>query len=465
MLASLREQAWEFICAKFPERQIYIRSDGRVQFFTFSPMMQAVMAGMALLFLSWVAFTSVNTIFKDRIIASKEENFRQMQGSYERRIAALQLSYDELNGAVVATEDHFRSVVEDLEGRHTTLASLIRGKEELRAELGLEAAPAEIQMESVLEGDLGLAEYPDFTIFDASAAPVPGSAVEDTAPALEAAPTDQHGNLTPGFLKGTLQRLGSLFGSSAEPARVDHPSLRQITELETRLERLVPIQRTLIAEAGAELERDADLFEKTIRAAGLDPALLAARLAEGQGGTGGPELALPATALGRGDAEFGALALDAQDSYDRLAAVGAALRSVPLTAPVVGPKFRQTSGFGARRDPFSKNLAFHGGLDFSGPWGSDVTATAPGKVVFAGSRGAYGTVVEIDHGLGLKTRYGHLSKILVEVGSTIERGDVLGKLGSTGRSTGPHVHYEVWFDNKLENPGRFLRAGNDVHEE
>ena len=472
MLVSLREQAWEFVCAKFPERQVYIRSDGRVQFFTFNPLMQATLAGISLLFLGWVAFTSVNTIFKDRIIASKEENFRQMQGSYERRIASLQLSYDELNGAVVATEDHFRSVVEDLEGRHNTLASLIRGKEDLRAELDLEAEPSAIHMDSVLDGTLGIGEEPDFTIFDTTAAPVPGSATEESAPRGAATPeehgADTQGGLGPShtFLEGTFRRLGSLFGGSPEPRPVDHPSLRQIAELETRLDRLVPVQRTLIAEAQKEMDREAAHFTETIRTAGLNPDTLERRMLDAsEGGVGGPEMTIPASVLGYGDAEFGALAQDAQASFEELRSVALALRAVPLTAPVTGNNFRQTSGFGARSDPFTKSLAFHGGIDFSGPFGSEVRATAPGRVVFAGSRGAYGTVVEVDHGFGLKTRYGHLSKILVAVGSEIEKGAVVGKLGSTGRSTGPHVHYEVWFDNELKNPSRFLRAGNYVHEE
>ncbi len=471
MLVSLREQAWEFVCAKFPERQVYIRSDGRVQFFTFNPLMQATLAGISLLFLGWVAFTSVNTIFKDRIIASKEENFRQMQGSYESRIASLQLSYDELNGAVVATEDHFRSVVEDLEGRHNTLASLIRGKEDLRAQLGLEAEPSAIHMDSVLNGTLDAGEEPHFTIFDTNAAPVPGSATEENAPenaTPEETGTDVEGAGGPShtFLEGTFRRLGSLFAGRPEPRPVDHPSLRQIAELETRLEHLVPVQRTLIAEAQKEMDREAAHYTETIRTAGLNPATLERRMLDaGGGGVGGPEMTISPAVLGYGDAEFGALALDAQASFEELRSVALALRAVPLNAPVTGNSFRQTSGFGARSDPFTKSLAFHGGIDFSGPWGSEVRATAPGKVVFAGSRGAYGTVVEVDHGFGLKTRYGHLSKILVTVGSEIEKGAVVGKLGSTGRSTGPHVHYEVWFDNELKNPSRFLRAGNYVNEE
>ena len=120
------------------------------------------------------------------------------------------------------------------------------------------------------------------------------------------------------------------------------------------------------------------------------------------------------------------------------------------------------SGFGARVDPFNENLAFHSGVDFSGPKGSDIHVTAAGVVVFAGPRGDYGNTVEVDHGFGIRTRYGHLSAITVEVGAKLQKGDVVGRLGSTGRSTGPHVHYEIWYDNVVRDPGKFIKAGRDV---
>src|SRR5262249_5697046 len=154
-------------------------------------------------------------------------------------------------------------------------------------------------------------------------------------------------------------------------------------------------------------------------------------------GEGGPLIPLD-------DSDANSDASQALAALDDMTDAATALRSVPLTRPVIGPEFAQTSGFGKRRDPFTKRLAFHAGLDFSGPWGSPVHVTAPGTVVFAGNKGAYGNAVEVDHGFGIRTRYGHMSKILVTVGTKLNKGDVVGKLGSTGRSTGPHVHYEVW---------------------
>ena len=114
MAGTLGERFWAWLHETFPERQIYIRSDGRVQFFTFGPTLQATLASLTLIFLGWVAFATVNVIFKDRIIAAKDHRYQQMQSAYENRVADLQLSYDELNGALVAAEDRFKATADEL---------------------------------------------------------------------------------------------------------------------------------------------------------------------------------------------------------------------------------------------------------------------------------------------------------------------------------------------------------------
>ena len=179
---------------------------------------------------------------------------------------------------------------------------------------------------------------------------------------------------------------------------------------------------------------------------------------------GGPLIPLPSGAISN-DQVFDDHVTGVVAALDDLRNVVTAMRAVPISQPVYGPEFEQTSGFGARVDPFTRHFAFHAGLDWAGPWGSIVHSTAPGTVVFAGSRGGYGNTVEIDHGYGFKTRYGHLRSILVQVGQRVVKGSAVGRLGSTGRSTGPHVHYEVWFDNTVRDPSRFLRAGRYVLEE
>jgi murein DD-endopeptidase MepM/ murein hydrolase activator NlpD len=131
---------------------------------------------------------------------------------------------------------------------------------------------------------------------------------------------------------------------------------------------------------------------------------------------------------------------------------------VPYRKPVVG-EVEFTSGFGIRTDPFLGRPAMHTGLDFRAAMGDPVRATANGKVASAGWAGGYGRMIEIDHGNGLSTRYGHLSEIGVKVGDQIKIGQVIGAVGSTGRSTGPHLHYETRIEGEAVDPQKFLRAG------
>jgi len=137
------------------------------------------------------------------------------------------------------------------------------------------------------------------------------------------------------------------------------------------------------------------------------------------------------------------------------------LITVPVRKPVTG-EIDETSPFGVRVDPFVHEAAMHTGIDFRGDLGEPIHATAAGKVSIAAWTGGYGKMVEIDHGNGLATRYGHLSEIDVSVGDQIRIGQVIGKLGSTGRSTGPHVHYETRIDGEPVNPQKFLDAGDKL---
>jgi murein DD-endopeptidase MepM/ murein hydrolase activator NlpD len=148
----------------------------------------------------------------------------------------------------------------------------------------------------------------------------------------------------------------------------------------------------------------------------------------------------------------------ARADSDRLSAT---LVAVPVRKPVTG-EIDLSSPFGVRVDPFVHEAAMHTGLDFRGDMGEPIHATAAGTVTIAGWTGGYGKMVEIDHGNGLATRFGHLSEIDVNVGEKIRIGQVVGKLGSTGRSTGPHLHYETRINGEPVNPQKFLDAGDKL---
>ncbi|MGE5516674.1 MAG: M23 family metallopeptidase [Bacteroidota bacterium] len=169
------------------------------------------------------------------------------------------------------------------------------------------------------------------------------------------------------------------------------------------------------------------------------------------------------TLLRRHAAQGGPFVPDgARPPPDRWDQLQRALMVLPLAAPLA--EYQVTSGFGRRRDPLNHRRALHPGIDLRGPLRAPVVATAPGRVVFAGRRGGYGRMVEIDHGLGVRTRYAHLLRITVRVGQGVELGSRVGLLGSSGRSTGPHLHYEVLVDGRQRNPQPFLKAGAQLSD-
>jgi murein DD-endopeptidase MepM/ murein hydrolase activator NlpD len=208
------------------------------------------------------------------------------------------------------------------------------------------------------------------------------------------------------------------------------------------------------------LTRYADLRSKRDEAAlvklGLDPRTVLASMRNAQGG---PLETLATSSDGTTDPRFERLGL----TLARMDALEQGLEGVPQVVPVDGGQI--TSGFGYRSDPFTGGGAFHPGLDFRGAYGAPIYAAAAGTVSFVGQIRGYGNVVEISHGNGLLTRYAHMSKTLAKVGQKVDAGAVIGKIGSTGRSTGPHLHFEVRINGGVVNPRPFLENAPHVLEE
>ena len=278
------------------------------------------------------------------------------------------------------------------------------------------------------------------------------------------------------FLDGALKRFAALWHGLGErihtasaprvrdipAAYAQHPALRALAEQTARVAAIGRDETVLMARTEGALGQGVGTLRNVMRRTGINPDSFARKLASSEG-VGGPDIPLDQVRIeGISDPKFTHAYLSAAAVLDQLNGLSSAMDHVPLAMPVSSASFDKTSGFGARVDPFTGRYAFHPGIDFAGPWGSVVKATAPGTVVAAGYRGGYGNMVEIDHGYGIHTRYGHLSAITVRVGSKIGKGGGLGRVGSTGRSTGPHVHYEVWYDDVVKNPNNFIEAGRHV---
>jgi murein DD-endopeptidase MepM/ murein hydrolase activator NlpD len=197
-----------------------------------------------------------------------------------------------------------------------------------------------------------------------------------------------------------------------------------------------------------EIEQRQQLLAAMLAGQEIDPAVLrriASSSAEGVGG--------PLEPVGGSDATFKQLF----NSWKKLDSISQGAIAVPSEKPVKTAAF--TSGYGVRSDPFRGAAAMHAGIDLAGPLGTPIYATADGVVSDAGyNSGGYGNLVKIDHGRGIETRYGHLSAILVSPGQRIARGQQIGRMGSTGRSTGSHLHYEVRIDGRAVNPIPFMKS-------
>jgi murein DD-endopeptidase MepM/ murein hydrolase activator NlpD len=232
---------------------------------------------------------------------------------------------------------------------------------------------------------------------------------------------------------------------------------RRTVALLQRLDDLHAAQGNVLDRLGERTVKNIEEAETLIAMTGLELDQVMARATRNVPGQGGPLFEVA------GSEELNGLpgsvsVIDNQ--LTRWAALRALLKRVPLISPV--DFYHMASAYGLRSDPFNNKKAMHYGVDLAGWGGAPVYATAPGKVLFAGRKGRYGKLVEIDHGYGIRTRYAHLQKVLVQRGEEVGHRHEIGLLGSTGRSTGPHVHYEVRFDGKPLNPDKFIKAGRYV---
>jgi murein DD-endopeptidase MepM/ murein hydrolase activator NlpD len=267
-------------------------------------------------------------------------------------------------------------------------------------------------------------------------------------------------------LEGALQQRASLadrlaltearlieVGDQRDASQRNEAGLRwRLASIQTQLEQLGARQAMAQSWLEGWVLGNLETLEELVAGTGVDLEMLVARAADAEFGQGGPFEA----AVDEAPEEM-PLANSVTDHLTRLTALQKLAGRLPLAAPL--DQFHITSSFGKRDDPFNKGWAFHSGLDLGAPRGSKVLATAPGVVLSAGWAGPYGNMVEIDHGMGVITRYGHLKSVAVAVGDQVGFRQSIGVIGSSGRSTSRHLHYEIQVDGAPHDPGRFLDAG------
>lgn len=269
----------------------------------------------------------------------------------------------------------------------------------------------------------------------------------------------------------TMQGRGSRLKSSlagietgpqtrpATPAKGQAQAVVYMDDLDRRMASLQTTQKELLARLADSASVNIGRAERAIRVSGLDLDKLLGDMTNRKTGRGGPFVPLAPEAYTAASVPNDAPGADAS-KIDRLETLQRILKAMPLATPM--KNYEIVSGYGIRNDPFTVRPSMHYGLDFIGSSGSAIRATAPGEVSYIGWKAAYGKTVEIDHGMGFRTRYAHLSKIAVRRGQEIKTGDIVGEMGSTGRSTSAHLHYEVLFNDEPRDPMRFIRAGAHV---
>jgi murein DD-endopeptidase MepM/ murein hydrolase activator NlpD len=394
----------------------------------------------ATLLAGWSAGATWLVLSKDSFAGHMIKRETARQYVYEDRIAALKAEIDKLSSRQLVDQDSVESRVAELvtrqsqlETRHAIVAALAESVSGQQLVSGRAARSGMIMPQAAVTGSLA----------------GPQSSISSFAPSSRPMPVPE----MPGLRRETERRTTS--ANAWEQSALEAP--RSLDEHLGKIDRSIGSVSAAQIKALNRIEASVTSAHASLRTVvadvGLDPERIV--MSSRQPGQGGP--LVPANL----DAKAGPFEASVVRLQPRIAAVER-LRTVVAALPVrrpMGQEAEQTSPFGHRLDPFTRGLAMHTGLDFRAEHGTPVRTAGAGRVVMAEYNGGYGNMVEIDHGHGLTTRYAHLSQISVADGQQVTAGAILGRVGSTGRSTGPHLHYETRIDGDAVDPQRFIRAG------
>lgn len=360
-------------------------------------------------------------ILRDDILNAAIARQARVQHAYEDRIAALRSQVDRITSYRLLDQQIMETKVAELLDRQSMLSS----------RSGQLAPLLEKAEDNGVKPSADRLKEADIPV------PVPGAGerrMQFKAQAASVGMTKKRAASDPSRLKDDMAAM-PIVTLSRLSASLDDIEADQINRVSNLADSARAMRAKMLADA-----RDAGL---PVRAPSA-----------GETGTGGPFI--PAESSARND-DFAAELADLNQELEALDKARGAIRSFPIANPAPGRAL--TSTFGNRRDPLLNRTAFHSGVDFGVTSGTPVRATGAGKVVRAGRNGGYGNMVEIRHANGLYSRYAHLSRILVKAGQAVTAGAVIGKSGNTGRSTGPHLHYEIREGERAVNPMTYIQAG------
>ncbi|WP_274605233.1 peptidoglycan DD-metalloendopeptidase family protein [Phaeovibrio sulfidiphilus] len=418
----------------FPERQIMVRTDSHVKVISLTSFRQLSALSVFVLFFGWMTYSSVVVFWLDEILAAKEAGIADTRNEYKGILAELGV-YRSVVGAIRETLDT------PVEGEDTGARAALASADPARAAAAPGAASGTLQRAEQREllTQLAYIEHGLGELSDAR-------------------------NILTDLEKQQVEVRQVLM--ERDLVKAENRELQgRVVAHEERIQELEMGQLRLV-ERFAEITRTRiSAIETALGGTGVDLPVLMRKQKEEllkSVGQGGPFIPLDVLEVDHPD--FPDASSRLQDAIETWGTIVALTERIPLTDPLHNQTYRITSPFGVRSDPFNGLAARHEGVDMGAPRGTPIAATAPGKVVYAGWRGRYGRVVDVDHGVGLLTRYAHMDAITVQMGQKLEKGDVIGTVGSTGRSTGPHLHYEIRVNGRPRNPQIFMKAGKDVFE-
>ncbi len=452
----------------FPERQLIVRSGERMRTLRLSTHRQAVLATFIVLVGSW-------TLLSSSIVMNHSDNIR----AKNTEIKDARMGYEQLLAQVSIYKERVAELTKDLDSSYSQSMQLV----EKESQLLKQKAQALGQTPGVKAKLADRIKTKAKEMLNS-----PGSALmgeENIELALDKAKLER--TQSDQSRKSILAELGELENSMVDVvghhsktsfiaaeglelrqvvlerdmAVADRDSLAQrVAAMDDQIREMESNQLLLYHRFSELAENKIANIESSLSITGLDIDLLVRQQnSRARAGQGGPFIPLDEkSTMNSGPVEESLFRLNAH--MDRLGDLQNLLVGLPIDAPL--KKFELNSGFGVRRDPFTGGYAQHLGLDMGADFKSPVMATGDGRVVSAGWDGRYGRMVEIDHGMGLTTRYAHLARIMVKDGDKVPRGATIGQLGCSGRCSGPHVHYEVLYNGKAINPLKFLKAGSDV---
>jgi murein DD-endopeptidase MepM/ murein hydrolase activator NlpD len=378
-----------------------------------------IVVGTLVIMAAWTIGTGTYFAFRESVLTGLMGRQAEMQTAYEDRIAELRAQVDRITSRQLLDQDQFEQKLDAL----------------LKRQALLERRTAELSGEALTTGSIRRhrAEEPAPR---AKASPISNTVIFHAPPDREARLESRE--IAPVANTRSLAEVRNR-GLDGVLARVVH----SLDKIEKR-------QDKVVAETEEKVDSKMRRMRSVLADLGVDTGRVRLR------GVGGPFVPVKAPSASASNFERALYRINVgRAEVDHLSQV---LGTVPLRKPVAG-EVDMSSTFGVRMDPFLHRPAMHTGLDLRGDTGDPVHVTASGKVSMAGRDGGYGNMVEVQHGNGLATRYGHLSEIDVKVGQYVRIGEVIGKIGSTGRSTGPHLHYETRVAGEAVDPQKFLRAG------